>query len=93
MSIMFTVEDEVSKIKSLKEVKSSFEAIYAEISPKPSIEKQAEKCAKIVQIYREEKSAGQKNEVEYWQITAKEVVKFRPCKETFVKRVKALLNI
>jgi len=29
---------------------------------------------------------GQKKEVEYWQITAKEVVKFRPCTETFIRR-------
>ena len=30
--------------------------------------------------------AGKKKEVEYWQITAKEVVKFRPCTETFINR-------
>ena len=30
--------------------------------------------------------AGQKKEIEYWQITAKEVVKFRPCTETFIHR-------
>ena len=29
---------------------------------------------------------GQKKEIEYWQITAKEVVKFRPCTETFINR-------
>ena len=29
---------------------------------------------------------GQKKEIEYWQITAKEVVKFRPCTETFIRR-------
>jgi len=29
---------------------------------------------------------GKKKEIEYWQITAKEVVKFRPCTETFIQR-------
>ncbi len=28
----------------------------------------------------------EKTEIEYWQITAKEVVKFRPCTETFIQR-------
>jgi len=28
-----------------------------------------------------------KKEIEYWQITAKEVVKFRPCTETFINRI------
>lgn len=30
--------------------------------------------------------SGLKKEIEYWQITAKEVVKFRPCTETFIHR-------
>jgi hypothetical protein len=29
---------------------------------------------------------GHKNEIEYWQVTAKEVLKFRPSTETFITR-------
>jgi hypothetical protein len=33
-----------------------------------------------------ESNTLEKKEIEYWQITTKEAVKFRPCTETFIKR-------
>ena len=62
------------------------EPIYTEIKPKllANVEEKEEK------VPEEEDTAvsnsGRKKEVEYWQITAKEVVKFRPCTETFIQR-------
>jgi len=63
------------------------EPIYAEIKPKME-EACKEEVTDSVTKEDEGKSSrkGKKKEVEYWQITAKEVVKFRPCTETFIHR-------
>lgn len=58
------------------------EPIYTEILPRDNIEK----VNKILEEEDVEKNVNKKKEVEYWQITAKEVVKFRPCTETFIQR-------
>jgi len=79
----------------------SIEPIYAEIQPRinsdgkkgveviSSLEENTSKVNKILE--REEgdlcvNNSGKKKEIEYWQITAKEVVRFRPCTETFIQR-------
>ena len=68
------------------------EPIYAEIKAK-EIEKTYEKSN--YELESKQNKSGQeeqhqdtkgKKEIEYWQITAKEVVKFRPCTETFIVR-------
>jgi len=56
-----------------------------------NIEENASKINKILECEDDEEersvnSCGKKKEIEYWQITAKEVVKFRPCTETFIQR-------
>ena len=63
------------------------EPIYAEIKPKME-EPGKEEATDSVTTEDEGKTSrkGKKKEVEYWQITAKEVVKFRPCTETFIHR-------
>ena len=45
-----------------------------------------EKTLNKVEQQENEAVPGRKKEIEYWQITAKEVVKFRPCTETFIQR-------
>ena len=65
---MFTVEDDTNMIQSSNGRQHFFSA---DISPKLSIEKQGDNGINEAQIYSEEKSTGQKKEVEYWQITAK----------------------
>ena len=60
------------------------EPIYAEIKPKS--EEQRKEEVHVKEDEGKVKSKGKKKEVEYWQITAKEVVKFRPCTETFIYR-------
>ena len=78
---------------SIKEPKSSYEInqrnidqetepIYAEITSKKISEVESKQCDLENQL---ENTKGKK-EIEYWQITAKEVVKFRPCTETFIVR-------
>ena len=59
------------------------EPVYAEIKPR------GEKVAEEEEVEVDElaeTNSGNKKEIEYWQITAKEVVKFRPCTETFIQR-------
>lgn len=56
-----------------------------------NLEENTSKVNKILECEEEEEeksvnSCGKKKEIEYWQITAKEVVKFRPCTETFIQR-------
>lgn len=58
------------------------EPIYAEITSKKISEVESKQCDLENQL---ENTKGKK-EIEYWQITAKEVVKFRPCTETFIVR-------
>lgn len=66
------------------------EPIYQEIKPRSEKKEVKEEGTKEVEVRNklEEVPAqtGRKKEVEYWQITAKEVVKFRPCTETFINR-------
>ena len=79
--------DEIESTQSLDKIPTlDEEPIYTEIKPKPlaNVEEKEEK------VPEDEDTAvsnsGRKKEVEYWQITAKEVVKFRPCTETFIQR-------
>jgi len=62
------------------------EPIYAEITSKkigkPEVESKQNQSGLEIQL----KNTKGKKEIEYWQITAKEVVKFRPCTETFIVR-------
>ena len=68
------------------------EPIYTEIKPRAEGEVGSSnfQIDKIPLADEEEGLAlnnfGKKKEIEYWQITAKEVVKFRPCTETFIQR-------
>ena len=86
----------MEQIESGGSQEATEEPIYAEIKPanqgeiKPS---QGEiKLEKILKAEQESENpsggglGGKKKEIEYWQITAKEVVKFRPCTETFIQR-------
>ena len=78
-------EDELGQIESSQE--AAEEPIYSEI--KPNLESKTQE--KILKPEQESENpggggGGKKKEVEYWQITAKEVVKFRPCTETFIQR-------
>ena len=69
------------------------EPIYAEIRAKEIKDDQPVKSSseaeskqnKSEQNEQHQELSGKK-EIEYWQITAKEVVKFRPCTETFIVR-------
>ena len=86
-------EDELGQIESGGSQEATEEPIYAEIKPS-----QGEiKLEKILKAEQESENpsgggggggglGGKKKEIEYWQITAKEVVKFRPCTETFIQR-------
>ena len=66
------------------------EPIYQEIKPKSEKEEVADTTAEEAErVVRKKAEAGRRKkskEVEYWQITAKEIVKFRPCTETFINR-------
>ena len=77
-----------SSIQSLQDDTGSSEPIYAEICQKhPSSSEN--NCSFVVNNWGEKQLNGKevnKKEVEYWQITAKEVAKFRPCDETFIMR-------
>jgi len=85
----------VRELDELAEIESggSEEPIYAEIKPSQA----SIKLEKILKAEQEGENpsggggggdggGGKKKEIEYWQITAKEVVKFRPCTETFIQR-------
>ena len=87
--------DELDQIESGGSQQATEEPIYAEINFKPSLGEikpnQGEiKLEKILKAGEQESEnpagGGKKKEIEYWQITAKEVVKFRPCTETFIQR-------
>ena len=90
--------DELDQIESGGSQQATEEPIYAEINFKPSLGEikpnQGEiKLEKILKAEQESENppgggigGGKKKEIEYWQITAKEVVKFRPCTETFIQR-------
>jgi len=71
--------------------------IYAEIKAKDEKKEETRDCLKSnselvskqnlsEQGEHQEVASMGKKEIEYWQITAKEVVKFRPCTETFIVR-------
>ena len=60
------------------------EPIYAEITSKKIDKSEVE--SKQSDPEKQLKNTKGKKEIEYWQITAKEVVKFRPCTETFIVR-------
>ena len=91
---IYSVKDELSQLTSNKDTNFS-EPIYAEIKPKlleisegeSDLEESQLKGNKFLEEEYSQNSKGKKKEIEYWQITAKEVVKFRPCTETFIKRV------
>merc|ERR1712242_340033 len=70
------------------------EPIYAEIRAKEMKEDQHQPIKSTSEPESKQNKSGQnehqetsgKKEIEYWQITAKEFVKFRPCTETFIVR-------
>ena len=64
------------------------EPIYAEITSKKTDKSEVEsKQNQSSQgLEKHLQNTKGKKEIEYWQITAKEVVKFRPCTETFILR-------
>ena len=64
------------------------EPIYAEITSKKTDKSEVEsKQNQSSQgLEKHLQNTKGKKEIEYWQITAKEVVKFRPCTETFIVR-------
>ena len=74
-------EDGLGQIEPVGSQQAVEEPIYAEIKP-CKVEKT------LIKVEQQENEAvqGRKKEIEYWQITAKEVVKFRPCTETFIQR-------
>lgn len=80
--------DELDEIESGGSQEETEEPIYAEIKPSQG----SIKLEKILKAEQESEKppggggGGKKKEIEYWQITAKEVVKFRPCTETFIQR-------
>jgi len=74
-------EDGLGQIESVGSQQAAEEPIYAEIKPC-----KVEKTLNKVEQQESEAVPGRKKEIEYWQITAKEVVKFRPCTETFIQR-------
>ena len=80
------------KVEELEKSPAVEEPIYMEIKPKidkeEEMEEKQEKMQEKVRNCLEEVGVkgGRRKEVEYWQITAKEVVKFRPCTETFINR-------
>ena len=83
--------DELEEIESGGSEEATEEPIYAEIKPNQG----SIKLEKILKTEQESEKppgggggggGGKKKEIEYWQITAKEVVKFRPCTETFIQR-------
>ena len=75
------LEDGLGQIESVGSQQAAEEPIYAEIKPC-----KVEKTLNKVEQQENEAVPGRKKEIEYWQITAKEVVKFRPCTETFIQR-------
>ena len=84
---IYSVEDELDQMQSDKEDGFVFEPIYDEIEPK--LLKLSESEAKVIKLQEDkisENGKRKKKEIEYWQITAKEVAQFRPCTETFIKR-------
>ena len=70
--------------------------IYAEIKARDEKKEETRDCLKSnseLESKQNKSGPGEhqeaglgKKEIEYWQITAKEVVKFRPCTETFIVR-------
>ena len=91
-------EDELGQIESGGSQEATEEPIYAEIKPSQGEIKPSQGEIKLEKILKAEQESenpsgggggglgGKKKEIEYWQITAKEVVKFRPCTETFIQR-------
>ena len=78
--------------RNLDEATVEAEPIYAEIKVNET-EKTDEKSNYEVEskqnksgLKEQHQDTKGKKEIEYWQITAKEVVKFRPCTETFIVR-------
>ena len=73
---------------SLDEVeRGPSEPIYAEIKGKEANQEEVKSNSEDSSKHGEHQEVPvNKKEIEYWQITAKEVVKFRPCTETFIVR-------
>ena len=60
--------------------------IYSEIKPTVFEVSAFSGNQKFLAKEHSESNPLEKKEIEYWQITTKEAVKFRPCTETFIKR-------
>jgi len=90
VNCIYGVEDELGKIESDEEDKTVAEPIYSEITTK--VTEVNDKKSKIdnhdadreVPFYR----SPNKKEIDYWQISTREVAQFRPCTETFINRDK-----
>ena len=81
--------------QTLSSAETATDPIYAEIKIKDvkdepnsreSIKSNSETVSKQNRKSEHQETTSNKKEIEYWQITAKEVVKFRPCTETFIVR-------
>merc|ERR1712130_272568 len=88
-SISSTDYDINQKNPTLREPPS--DPIYAEIKVKESkelenVQEQTQQSNSSKTSTNQHREPNGKKEIEYWQITAKEVVKFRPCTETFILR-------
>jgi len=65
------------------------EPIYEEINPSNIVENRENSDDNINKFTQEDEMRsreGENNEIIYWQISAKEVAKFKPCTEVFIDR-------
>ena len=90
---IYGVEDELDKKESDEEDKTVAEPIYSEIATKST---EAEERKYKIENQSTENQLGDreesspklphKKEIDYWQISTREVAQFRPCTETFINR-------
>ena len=93
VNCIYGVEDELGKIESDEEDGTVPEPIYSEIATKAT---EAEDKKHKIENQSAENQLGDreesshklphKKEIDYWQISTKEVAQFRPCTETFINR-------
>ena len=93
VNCIYGVEDELGKIESDEEDRTVPEPIYSEIATKAT---EAEDKKHKIENQSAENQLGDreesshklphKKEIDYWQISTKEVAQFRPCTETFINR-------
>jgi hypothetical protein len=83
-------ESDGSKTQHKEVNKPNTEPIYNEIKAEHLKVSNSEDSLSNTKIFNQEnnykESKGNKSEIIYWQITAKEVAKFKPCTEKFIDR-------